>query len=107
MSDDSMVNLNSTEFSDKLNQDKDAVLIDVRTDNEYRKGHIPNSVLINIYEPNFAEEINKLDRNKNYYLYCRSGNRSYHAGMYMKQLGFKNVYNLEYGIIEWNEPLEI
>lgn len=106
MPDNTLIELDSAEFSKKINEDSNAVLIDVRTLNEYNQGHIPNSVLINIYEPTFADNIQKLDRNKNYYLYCRSGNRSYHAGMLMKKIGFENVSNLSSGILDWNEPLE-
>jgi rhodanese-related sulfurtransferase len=103
---ENLIELNPNEFSTKLKEDDNAVLIDVRTPGEYNEGHIPNSVLMNIYDPSFAEKIQQLDRNKKYYIYCRSGNRSYHAGKYMIQLGFKNVYNLSSGIIEWEEPLE-
>lgn len=106
MSDNSVIDLDSSEFSSKLKEDNNSVLIDVRTPREYNDGHIPNSILINIYEPDFADEIQKLDKDKNYFLYCRSGNRSYHAGMLMKQLGFKYVYNLSAGILAWNEPLD-
>jgi len=61
---------------------------------------------MNIYDPSFAEDIQLLDKNKNYYLYCRSGNRSYHAGRMMVQSGFNKVYNLSSGILDWDEPLE-
>lgn len=101
-----VMNINSETFSDKLKKDPDAVLLDVRTGNEYAHGHIPNSKLIDIMSPAFLEEIEKLDKTKNYYIYCRSGNRSYHAGAAMLKLGFRTVFNLEDGILKWNEPLE-
>jgi len=106
MFDNSPINLNSSEFSQKLNEDKDGVLLDIRTPGEYSQGHIPNSTLMDIYNPSFVEDIQKLDRDKNYYLYCRSGNRSHHAGKMMKKLGFKTVYNLKSGILGWGETLE-
>lgn len=99
-------NLNSSDFSEKLKNDKDGVLIDVRTPGEYHSGHIPNSILMNMYDPLFMEQIQKLDKNKNYYLYCRSGNRSFYTGRLMLQLGFTNIYNLSSGILDWNEPLK-
>lgn len=103
---DNLIDLNTAEFSNKLKEDSNAVLLDIRTPNEYNQGHIPNAVLMNIYDPSFAEDIQSLDRNKNYYLYCRSGNRSYYAGQLMLKFGFRKVYNLSSGILDWNEPLE-
>lgn len=100
------VDLDSETFSEKLNEDKNAVLIDVRTPMEYEQGHIPNSLLLDIMRPDFINELDKLDRDKNYYLYCRSGNRSFHAGRQMLMMGFKNVFNLEPGIIGWHKPLK-
>lgn len=97
----SVKNLNMGEFEEGLKNDKEAVLIDVRTEMEHKEVRIPNSVLINIMDPNFKNEIDKLDRNKSYYLYCRSGNRSMHAGRMMAGMGFENVNNLKPGIIGW------
>ncbi len=99
-------NLSASEFEQKLNDDNNAMLIDVRTQLEHHSGRIPNSILIDIYSPTFLSEINKLDRAKNYYLYCRSGNRSYIAGQQMKKMGFREVYNLQPGIIGWNGAKE-
>ncbi len=101
-----VVNLNANEFSEKINRDKSAVVIDVRTPKEFNDGHISNSFLIDIYNPLFPDKISELDKTKNYYLYCRSGNRSYHAGVFMIQQGFNNVNHLEEGILSWNERLE-
>ena len=103
---DNLVDLNSEEFSNKLKEDGNAVLLDIRTPSEYNQGHIPNALLMNIYDPSFADDIQQLDKSKSYYLYCRSGNRSYHAGTLMMQFGFKKVYNLSSGILDWDEPLE-
>ncbi|GJQ63020.1 MAG: rhodanese [Melioribacteraceae bacterium] len=96
-----VVNLDSDSFEKQMKEDKEAVLIDTRTLGEFNDGHIPDAKLIDIYSPSFQEEIDKLDRNKSYYVYCRSGNRSYHAGLAMKKMGFEKVYNLESGIIGW------
>ena len=102
----SVINLDSESFSEKFKNDSQCVLLDVRTSQEFRAGHIPDSKLIDIYRPTFAEKISELDKEKNYYVYCRSGNRSYHAGVFMLQQGFKTVYNLADGILDWHEPLE-
>lgn len=106
MEQNTVVNLDSESFSNKFKNDPNSILLDVRTKQEFDDGHIPNSILIDIYSPAFPEKIKELDKEKNYYIYCRSGNRSYHAGVFMLQQGFKTVYNLADGILDWNEPLE-
>ena len=95
-------NLDTETFKKKLTEDNSAVLLDVRTPMEHQIVRIPNSILIDINNPMFMQEIEKLDRNKSYYVYCRSGNRSFHAGNYMLQVGFEKVYNLKPGIIGWD-----
>ena len=99
-------NLDAEAFNEMLMKDPDAILIDVRTLGENSLSRIPNSNLIDINNPSFAEEIEKLDKSKNYYLYCRSGVRSYHASHYMLKIGFKSVYNLKPGIIGWKGEIE-
>jgi rhodanese-related sulfurtransferase len=99
-------NLDAKTFEQKLAEDKDAVLLDVRTPMEHQMVRIPNSLLIDINSPSFMEEIDKLEKGKSYYVYCRSGNRSFHAGNYMLKAGFAKVYNLEPGIIGWNGKKE-
>lgn len=70
------------------------VIIDVRTPAEYALGHVENSLNIDIFSPQFLVEIQKLDKNQNYHLYCRTGNRSGQAETAMKQLGFVDVKNI-------------
>ncbi len=101
-----VVNLNALEFLNNISSDEFAVIIDVRTPQEFNEGHIPNSFLIDIYNPKFTQKIVELDKSKNYYLYCHSGNRSYHAGKFMLSEGFESVQHLENGIISWTEKLE-
>ena len=99
-------NLDAETFHEMLTKDPEAVLVDVRTPWENNQARIPNSLLIDINSPAFAEEIEKLDRSKNYFLYCRSGSRSYYACDYMMKIGFKSVYNLKPGIIGWKGEVE-
>jgi rhodanese-related sulfurtransferase len=94
--------IQSKEFKDKMHKG-DHILIDVRTPEEFNLGKLQNALLIDFYGDNFHDEIQKLDKNKKYLLYCRSGNRSGQAMMLMSQLGFDEVYNLENGIIGWME----
>ena len=99
-------NLDAKTFEEQILEDKDAVLLDVRTPIEHQTVRIPNSILIDINNPMFAQEVDKLDKNKSYYVYCRSGYRSFHAGNYMLRSGLEKVYNLQQGIIGWQGEKE-
>lgn len=101
-----LLNLNALEFSNKIKSDNSVVIIDIRTPQEFGEGHIPNSLLIDIYSPTFPKKISELDKSKDYYIYCRSGNRSFHAGTFMLSQGFTSVQHLEDGILSWTEKLE-
>lgn len=70
------------------------VVIDVRTKDEYNESHVKDSEHIDILESSFIANVQKLDKNKVYKVYCRSGNRSGQAEKIMKTLGFKDVENL-------------
>lgn len=99
-------NLPSNEFEKHLSENRDSVLIDVRTKEEHNEVRIPNSLLIDYHSNNFLNEIEKLDRDKSYYLYCRSGSRSYSAAVKMDKLGFEKVFNLAGGIMSWDGKVE-
>ncbi|MCF8355611.1 MAG: rhodanese-like domain-containing protein [Melioribacteraceae bacterium] len=101
-----VINLDSQSFEEQFKNDNNAVLIDVRTKAENTDERIPNSKLIDIMDPQFNEKIEALDKSKSYFLYCRSGNRSYHAGRAMVNKGFEKVYNLADGIIGWHGEVE-
>jgi rhodanese-related sulfurtransferase len=99
-------NLDAKTFEEKILEDKDAVLLDVRTPMEHQIVRIPNSILFDINNPMFAQEVDKLDKNKSYYVYCHSGYRSFHAGNYMLRSGLEKVFNLQHGIISWQGEKE-
>ncbi|MCK0158407.1 rhodanese-like domain-containing protein [Cellulophaga sp. F20128] len=97
-----MIDLTQEEWSAKLAEDDNAFVLDVRTEDEVAEGYIPNATNIDIYlGQGFLEELEKLDRTKSYYVYCRSGNRSGQACAIMNSLGFENAYNLEGGFMNW------
>ncbi|NQW36847.1 MAG: rhodanese-like domain-containing protein [Flavobacteriales bacterium] len=77
-------------------------LVDVRTPNEFKSGHIDKALNINYYDQDFSVQIGKLDKSKAIYVYCRSGVRSKYASDILKKLGFKEIYNLNGGILSWN-----
>ncbi len=94
--------INVNEFSLKLNSDYNYVLLDVRTANEVAEAHIGEPLNIDIFEEDFAEKIAKLDKSKNYLVYCRSGRRSASACIFMAENGFTGeLFNLEGGILAW------
>jgi phage shock protein E len=80
---------------EQVMEDKQGIIIDVRTEGEYEEGSIKGALVGYDYTSGeFAEKLDSLDKEKTYYLYCRSGNRSGKAADLMKQKGFENVYNL-------------
>lgn len=88
------MNISPTEFWEKV-QDKPGVVIDVRTDEEYNNGHLAiTNHQYNLLDGEFENQLENLDKNETYYLYCRTGNRSGQAARLMKENGFENVYNV-------------
>ena len=77
------------------------VILDVRTPEEYADGHIYDAININLNSPDFKDEINRLDKNFTYVVYCRSGSRSNTARNIMEESGFKHVINMTGGITGW------
>ena len=81
----------------------DAILVDVRTEDEYNSGYIENSLNIDYFSNDFSVNADKLDKSTPIILYCRSGKRSSMSANKISKLGFKEIYNLEGGILEWIE----
>ena len=77
--------------------DKEVQIIDVRTPEEFAAGHLSGAVNIDVSGSSFDLEINKLDKNARYALYCRSGNRSTIAAEKMADAGFTNIINFNKG----------
>jgi rhodanese-related sulfurtransferase len=69
------------------------MIIDVRTPAEFSGGHLDGAVNIDIQSPDFTSQIEALDRNGSYVVYCRSGNRSGMAMAQMLDMGFTDVSN--------------
>lgn len=90
----------------RLAKKDNTVVIDVRTPEEYKAGHLPNALLMDFKQPDFERRIRELDRSKRYLLHCRSGKRSAGALQLFRQNGFKKVYHLKGGIEAWKDPLQ-
>lgn len=95
-------NLSPSEFEKGIAK-SESQLVDVRTSEEYREKHIPQSTNLNYNAADFKEQLNKLDKNKPVYFYCLVGGRSKKAAELASAEGFKEVYNLEHGINSWIE----
>jgi len=97
-------NVKAGEFDARRTADTNStVVLDVRTKEEYRAGHIPGSVLIDFTADDFEQNVAKLDKDKTYLVHCASGGRSARACKKMEQLGFKKLYNLEGGMAAWEK----
>ena len=79
----------------------DFIIVDVRTSLEFHDGHIEGALNIDVNLPSFSQELEQLDRNDTYLVYCRSGNRSRTVLGIMEELGFTRIYHLTNGITEW------
>jgi len=80
----------------------DIQLIDVRTPREFKGGHLKGAKMINYYDKDFFDQMSTLDKDKELYIYCRSGNRSGKAAKKLKAMGFTKIYDLQGGILNWN-----
>ncbi|AMC11671.1 hypothetical protein Lupro_10510 [Lutibacter profundi] len=92
--------LSPSEFKEKS---KDHQIIDVRTPMEFKEGYIEGAKNMNLKGDDFTKEISSLDKDKPVYIYCKSGHRSGIAAKKMIELGFKEVYDLQGGILNWKQ----
>lgn len=88
----------------ELFKDKKAVLVDVRTKEEYNLGHIPGSINVSVYNEKDMKEILP-DREKNIYLYCQNGERGNEAELKLRSLGYKHIENIG-GLCDYSGNLE-
>jgi len=96
-------NVGPEEFDKLRKENKDAVVLDVRTKKEYQEGHIAGSKLIDFNSPDFDKEIAKLDKDKTYLVHCAAGGRSSRACKKMDAMNFSKVYNLQGGMGAWEK----
>lgn len=102
------MNLSQHDWAAQLAADTNAVILDVRTEDEWEEGVIPGAVLNDIYKgQGFIYRLEELDKTKNYYVYCKAGGRSSQACSIMNQLGFETTYNLEGGMMHWEGAVVI
>lgn len=90
----------------KLLSRKDIQIIDVRTPEEYRAGHIPHAQNINLEQDGFMLQMEQKDKKQPYLLYCQGGFRSAAALRMLQQAGFEHLYDLENGLGQWKGKLD-
>lgn len=95
--------ITSEEAKEEMNN-RDVIILDVRTEDEYNSGHIENSVLIPVDDLEDKAEELLVNKEQKILVYCRSGNRSKKAADLLVEMGYTNVYDLG-GIKDW--PYEI
>ncbi|HEY0046475.1 MAG TPA: rhodanese-like domain-containing protein [Flavobacterium sp.] len=101
------MDLTQDQWKSKLENDPDAIIMDVRTYEEVEEGMIPNAIHLDIYQgQDFIDGLNNLDKEKPYYVYCKAGGRSQQACHIMNEIGFSQTYNLEGGFMNWNGPID-
>jgi rhodanese-related sulfurtransferase len=97
-----VVNLSSERFKAIIGNDKNGVVIDLRTTEEISKtGMIAGAAQLDYLAKDAENQLGKLDKNKTYYLYCASGGRSSDAAEYLEKQGFTRIYTLQNGMTEW------
>ncbi|PKG44238.1 rhodanese-like domain-containing protein [Psychroflexus sp. MES1-P1E] len=102
-----MENLNEKKWYEGLKASSNSEIIDVRTPDEFDDGYIEGARLLNIQDSSkFMAELEKLEKDKDYFVYCRSGRRSEMACQIMEKAGIKNAYNLQGGILDWTGNLK-
>ena len=96
------------QFEKLLVEKSNALILDVRTPEEFAAGHVKGAVNLNIYDAGFKDGLAKLDKAKPVLVYCKAGSRSADAASQMKELGFGEVYNFSGGMLAWsnsNKPM--
>jgi rhodanese-related sulfurtransferase len=101
-SNEAIKKVDPVEFSEMISQ-PDVIILDVRTPEEFNAGHIANAININLEGSDFSSEVSKLDKNATVAVYCRSGNRSGVATEQMAELGFTDMYDMQGGIVDWED----
>ena len=93
-----VVNLTAKEFSEKS---PSGTILDVRTPAEVAQGKIEGAVVIDFYQPDFMDQVSKISKDQEIYIYCAVGARSEEAARMLIQQGYTNVYHLQGGIQAW------
>jgi rhodanese-related sulfurtransferase len=98
-----LVSLGAKDFAAVIKLKPNMPILDVRGDDEYNAGHIWRSVHMDASDKNFDYRIASFGRQQEYAVYCQSGSVSFRVAEKMKQMGFKRIYHLQKGLLNWGE----
>ena len=100
-----MIDISVKEAEELISTEKDLLILDVRTHEEYVDGHLENSKLIPLGKlPLDIDELYGLEDTP-ILVYCRSGGRSYQASLILENNGFRKIYNMLGGYTKWEQHL--
>lgn len=94
--------IEAKDFAEKIAETPNAQILDVRTPEEFSGSHLDNAININWLGNSFVTDVEKIDKTKPVFVYCKSGGRSQNAVNKLEELGFKNIYQLQGGILKWD-----
>ena len=95
--------LDAAAFNKALKSSPSGILLDVRSEAEFKEVRMAKALNINYNSPNFLEQVSKLDKNKDIFVYCAGGVRSARAADLMRANGFKHVFELKDGLQSWQK----
>ena len=98
-------NISHDEAQKIISTEKDFILLDVRTPQEYEKKHIPNAVLLPIDEIKKGNVAVLPDKNQKILIYCWTGRRAEDSAAMLVKMGYKNVLNFG-GLVDWTGAVE-
>ena len=94
-------NISIADADKLLKENKSIIVLDVRTAEEFKAGHIPGAKNVDFYAPDFKAKLGDLDRAPTYLVHCKSGGRSAKTEAQMKELKFKSILHLNEGFSKW------
>jgi rhodanese-related sulfurtransferase len=89
------------EVYDAVYKTDEVQLVDVRTKKEFNDGHLSKAQNVCVTDNDFKQKAAKLNKEKPVYVYCKGGGRSARAAAILKEMGFKEIYDMQGGLVNW------
>ena len=89
-------------YAEKIKTTSNAQILDVRTPDEYNVHHLENATNVNWNGDDFVTNAITYNKSKPIFVYCKVGGRSAQAANKLSEMGFKEIYNLDGGIVKWS-----